>query len=124
MCKLGKFVKIIEISEQDALNGYRRWAKRRRDTFTPLFFSHIPGSDWVKGKTIASDRLPKQRNKNGLWCWSEKKKNDESYSSFTKGQIKIWGTIVVHEYGYRAQFAKIVKIFPKTVKKKVKKAKV
>lgn len=66
---------------------------------------------WVPSETMAGDIDAG----NGIYCFKDVKSAEDlchdfsiiSFNSHVSGSIEIWGDIIEHEHGYRAQFAAI-----------------
>lgn len=107
MCFIGKALRTITVSEDKPLMGYRAWNYGLASPYT------WRKSVWTLKKTAKAHAKPTLNGETGLYCF----KTSQALRSRTRwgpnpihGIIKIWGTVVVHEDGYRASHAAIVRI--------------
>jgi hypothetical protein len=107
MCYIGKALKTITVPQDKPLIGYRAWNISLASPFT------FRKTNWGLKKIAKAHSKPTLKGETGLYCF----KTSQTLRSQTRyaphpihGIIHIWGTIVVHEYGYRASHATIVKI--------------
>lgn len=112
MCNLGEIVRKITVSESEPLVGYRAWKKLLR----PLA---IGAPAWSPDGVTRADKTPAKNNTNGLYAFKSAKVyntqmmfpvTESSFAWPITGTVEMWGTVVVHEFGYRASHARIKKI--------------
>lgn len=98
----------INAMEAGELIGYRVWCVSGFG-----LYSVSMGTQWPPGKVI-TDRMKAEQeiddtNQVGVWAFSTKEYLEESFSSpdLVYGTVWLWGTVIEHEKGYRAQYAAI-----------------
>ena len=111
MCLSSVNMKRIVVPKDQPLIGYRGWAAG----MTPVWIPSIK-TDWAG--IAEADRKPSINNENGLHCFKtirqlRREFGDWSNSVTRFGRIKIWGTVVEHPDGYRAEFASFDKEIPR-----------
>ena len=106
MCQLGKALRICTVPRARALTGYRHWGWDLRSVF-------IPGFRWSRDdRTEALGRVT-MRGSRGLWAFhsvSARTAAELNDLAGVRGQIKGWGVVVIHEKGFRCQYATIVRL--------------
>ncbi len=107
MCNLGKVKRIVEIPREKALLAYRAWKVGLQSLFRTR-----ARTKWALGKVVRAQARPKETNRVGLHAFKDHRLRRRYYngSSLILGTIKVWGTVIIHEYGYRATHAEIVRI--------------
>lgn len=106
MCTIGKVQRIISRSAKNPVIAIRVW-KIYPPTPT-LWSTWQTYHEWKPG-TNQADRVP---TKDVRWCGLHAYKTMKTAkgtmtSSQVVGRVKLWGKIVVHERGYRAQYAEV-----------------
>lgn len=114
MCMIGKAVKVRHVKPSRPIIAVRFW-DRGFDGEVHSVFRY--GVVWPKGKPMQSPP-PRLRDWPGdvLGFWAYKPKlvmRTQDFLGYTKGstfrgKIKLWGKVVEHEDGYRAEFAQRV----------------
>ncbi len=106
MCILGKVKKVVEVPQDKAILAYRSWNIGLQSTS-----SVRAKTKWRLGKVVRTHAKPTAINQYGLYCFtSPAARKNGLWKTAMMGTIKIWGTVVFHESGYRASHAEIVKI--------------
>ena len=110
--KIGEDVEVIQVPKDQPLTAWRGWRVDENDPYRLQSVSLC--SKWSRLKR--ADEVPQLalypkwawNNGHGLWAF---KTCDDSlrsdYRSDVQGRVKLWGTVVVTERGYRAEHAKI-----------------
>ena len=108
MCNLGKVVKVVEVPQEKALTAYRCWGAGLESLFMPK-----TKTKWRLGRVVRANSAPTKTNYCGLYGFKTVELRRNGFRTNPKqvqGEIKIWGTVVFHEKGYRSTHAEIVKI--------------
>src|SRR5579875_2580564 len=91
--------------------GWRAWYVCRDRNFTPQLWSVVHALPWPSGSPLVAHALPTSLPKAGIYAYrSPELAVDEFASSdwgggLVLGSVALWGTVVEHERGYRAQYA-------------------
>ena len=98
---------IKEINKNEPLIAYRVWSLNTEEaTIGSYGHSH---DIWPKGQIMKTDEVPTSSNDNGLHAWKTMNHALQYAGSSPNiviiGTIYLWGKIVEHERGYRAEFA-------------------
>lgn len=92
--------------------AYRAWMLRERDPCRGLLDSMFAAYVWHPGQIASSDNL----YFHGVHAFKTLAQATDYYRYHQRefhvvfGEVALWGTVVEHEKGYRAEFAKITKI--------------
>jgi hypothetical protein len=106
MCVLGKVLEVVEIPKEKAFIGYRAWDQG----LLSLSFQK-PRSRWAIGKDVKSHAKPTAKNNVGLYSLkSPSARTSEGWVGDILGTVKVWGTVIIHEKGYRASCSSITRI--------------
>jgi hypothetical protein len=106
MCQLGNVEKVVKIDKKDALVAYRAWGFNLSSLYQPH-----SRTKWEEGKIVRSHAAPTKKNAAGLYGFKTQDSRNLQYGTKAiRGIIKVWGTVAIHEFGYRATRAEIVKI--------------
>jgi hypothetical protein len=91
------------------LTGFRYW-----NIFFDTILCSLNGSYvWVPG-TFKADVTPATHNSHGVYSYKEKTNlppNMGADAVYIPGQIDIWGEVILHERGYRSEYARITELF-------------
>lgn len=79
-----------------------------------------PGIQFELAKPVhVPEECPSDVCQCGIYAWAEPRGLDEDYKYYLpgaapriSGRVKLWGHVIVHERGYRAQFAQVDGIYP------------
>jgi hypothetical protein len=119
MYEIGSAMRVIDVHRDRAIVGYRVW--RTCESGKEWASVYRQGFAWKRGKTMqAEDDLsapgacchtkPKRASRTGFWCFKDR---DQCHDYVTHlrdrkvGKVYIWGRVVEHRYGYRAEFARM-----------------
>jgi hypothetical protein len=106
MCQLGNVQKVVTVDKKDALVAYRAWGLNLSSLYQP----HSK-TKWQQGKVVRAHTAPTKKNAAGLYGFKAQDVRNRQYGTKSiRGVIKVWGTVAIHEFGYRATHAEIVKI--------------
>ena len=102
MCQIGDPIAIIEVPKSKPLTGWREWsfhggrlAGRFRNQYT-----------WKRlGENKAKGRI-RLRGEHGLWAFFKAR----SVVGYKHGNIEAWGQVVIHQHGFRAEYARITRL--------------
>ena len=128
MCQLGMEIEQVQIPKKKPRKVYR-WFEVQTNNKGVSKLSSLTGqgnqNTWNDGVIVKANKRPKLNtttwaidvvvfNTNGLYAYSTKKNalEDREDETHILGMIEIWGQCVKHEDGYRAEFAKIVALYP------------
>jgi hypothetical protein len=64
---------------------------------------------WPDDWKIEADNLPEEDNWHGIYAYKTEQ-DAIAHGGMVAGKVKLWGQIIEHEEGYRAQYAKVVSI--------------
>lgn len=69
---------------------------------------------WDRTEINKSDELPTRDNQHGFWALKTRDKLLEYFPEYMRGnlvfgEVALWGTMIEHEHGYRAEFAKVLR---------------
>jgi hypothetical protein len=105
MCQLGECIKIEQIPEDKALLAYRMWGAGLASVVM-----NSTRSKWTLDKVVRAHANPTKNNFAGLYGFKSPRRRPITTGGYIAGTIKIWGNIAIHEFGYRASHARILKI--------------
>lgn len=112
MCCLGEVKEIITVPKEKALKGYRYFDETtisfNKETAVMAPYWSV---EWVrKGINKAKGRISKN-SQYGFWSFKNSSARYRHGGSFDfTATILLWGTIAVHELGYRSKYAEIVNL--------------
>ena len=91
----------------DPIIGWRCW---RFNPATCLLYSVVRQTSWPRFVRLEASEQPTYDGFLGIHAWSERRHLDrfiklESTTIPVWGEVSLWGHVVEHEEGYRAQFA-------------------
>lgn len=91
------------------IEGYRAWR-----IFNGCLVSLYVDDVWLPGEPMTATDV-REDNTNGAHAFktpwqAEKYANDPQYPNVAIGRVKLWGQIIEHELGYRAEFSKPIQI--------------
>lgn len=123
MCVIGDFVEMRDVSADKPLTAYRFW----RSGLKPLRARRKALPPWKLGKVKRAHMRPGPRATcypigiapprdavAGLWAFNRmfrakiERRERIGERGGPIGKVRLWGRVAVHEYGYRAQYARIV----------------
>jgi len=90
------------------ITAYRIWGVNKG-----FLMAYSNGNVWAPGEPMEGE--PDDYDHAGVWCFKRKenaikKMLEEYYGAYVYGSIVIWGKIIEHELGYRAEFGKITSL--------------
>ena len=112
MCQIGNFQTLVKVPKSKPIIAWRAWdTSCLRSPRSPLS-SLFSRSFWTCF-TKHSNVCPTKDNKSGFWSYRTRLLLRKTYSktywtNVALGKVSLWGTVAVHEDGYRAQRAKIL----------------
>jgi hypothetical protein len=84
------------------LIGWRLWRVTKKQKLQSLSYGHV----WTPGKPMVGD--PRPGNTHGVYAMKARGDVESFPSAETSdtvlGEVALWGRIIEHEHGYRAQF--------------------
>ena len=120
MCWIGEVAYDVIVDEKYPIIGWKIFRLYRKHFFglgwcgQSLYFNLQV--HYKKNRVYQSDLDPTKDNQHGLWCFRNcELARNVVYSDLLPGMIAryairkvlLWGTVVKHETGYRAEFMKI-----------------
>ena len=95
--------------------GYRGW---RWDALQGKLISiHLTRCTWEPGEVIHADFAPEDYGQHGLHAWETPEQsrayavgNVNPTSPIVIGKVRLWGEVLCHEHGYRAEHARIISL--------------
>jgi hypothetical protein len=128
VCQLGRSSQIVhEVPEAKALKAFKMVIRYGGGGFGALAFGNIQFERLRKGKfvqftnqyhrggtfrTVAPDVDPYQAigNARGFWAWRHKETGVQRGGYWrVMFEVRMWGKVVKHKLGYRAEYIKFVK---------------
>jgi hypothetical protein len=111
MYEIGRVVRSREVAASRPITAHHAW--RVVDGVRRSMYSHgytDTAYRWSRGVNT-SDIAPTRLNRRGFWAFKRLTGSLKDYGgAFVRiGRVKLWGKIVEHRYGYRAEFAKVVR---------------
>lgn len=116
MCTLGKAKKCQLISRKNQKRGWRIW-QLDGNNLLPL----LVNKKWSWSSRDCVTGEPRYNANNGfhsfnnksrmIKSWKDEGYNKPEYVGYVHGEISLWGKTIIHEDGYRSEYAKIRRIF-------------
>lgn len=124
MCLFGKCLNVRNLSSENSLFGIREWNEEGYSLIAPY-----KGTTWFPSCNIASnlsDEIDEmfllskenmaeycsenisEKNNAGFYSYKSSKYNKTLGLWDRTGLIKLWGTVIEYEFGYRSEFAEII----------------
>lgn len=115
MCMIGQVVAVHDIPRSKPLIVYRAFGIAAEYTRAPHYVlrpvAQTYMGTWGDPDEIAvSHRLPGARNFNGLWAFLDPDQRDREFKHNIRGTVAVWGRVVEHEDGVRAEFAQVLEL--------------
>jgi hypothetical protein len=105
MCQIGDEIRVLRIPKSKPIIAYRAWGVYG-GTLHPLSYTRAL-DEWL-GVTSRADKCPTKLNRHGLWCYKTPSlRQSRLLHGEAFGTIAIYGRVVEHMYGYRAEYAEI-----------------
>ena len=104
MCMIGKPLRVLQVPRTRPLTGYREWSHLNYGRYKSIFRDYL----W-KDQAVNKARPPGLQGLAGFWAFNNRTtRNRKDLGGRYRGKIAGWGTTVIHEYGFRCQYAKII----------------
>lgn len=112
MCSIGVVVREVMIPKDRPLIGYRAWLVSGAGIVKSMFHEYT----WLTGRPQPSRRLSLS-GRRGWWAFKtnallratygpSRKNMGNPYIHYQQnGRVRLWGRVVEHKHGYRAQYA-------------------
>jgi hypothetical protein len=92
------------------IEGWREWRLVRHTETGEYALGSLWGGALWEGPAFQADRLPDDRDARGdpgIYAWRPDHANPSQFGFPVRGRVLLHGRVVVHERGYRAEFALI-----------------
>lgn len=78
---------------------------------TPLLVSPYQKTVWLPKTIATADTPPSETPRTGVYCWNSVMALRREEEGDTLAKVLLWGDVVEHEHGYRAQYCRIARVY-------------
>jgi hypothetical protein len=114
MCISGSVVRIHTLTKGQAKIGYRMWGVSSSGSALTAAHWTLPSNPWQK-RTPRKSPKPGSDSSSNIGYHADKKPTRVVYrrTYCIYGKVRLWGKVVEHTGGYRAEYAEIVSLSAK-----------